>query len=392
MNNKKTMLNALATGLLCASSIDSASAMNFNIPTSASVESAQMGGASMAFPQSTAIASDNPAGMVELGNRIDGDVQLFFGSFRSSFGNENNRDDFKVRVPVPSGGFNYMLDERTSVGMSLYSIGSGSDYSHAAIPGSGFPAVKTKITHINFAPTIAYKLTDDFSLGFSVLLGIQQLQARGLVAPQPDGSLGVSPTHGIVTTTGLGWRVGGLWTINPLLSVGASYSPKMRFSDASGYKDDLLAISGGHLDLPEQAGIGLALHLTPDLTVAADYLRIEWDKVGFFNNPDGAGMNSQNVYRFGVSWNAAQSLTLRAGFKRASAAVDADHTNANYFSPGILNNSVSAGFTYHLSPQTDLSLGYEYEIPETIRGRGPSTGTNIGAHYSSVLMGVGMRF
>jgi long-chain fatty acid transport protein len=392
MNNKKTMLNALATGLLCASSIDSASAMNFNIPTSASVESAQMGGASMAFPQSTAIASDNPAGMVELGNRIDGDVQLFFGSFRSSFGNEHNRDDFKVRVPVPSGGFNYMLDERTSVGMSLYSIGSGSDYSHAAIPGSGFPAVKTKITHINFAPTIAYKLTDDFSLGFSVLLGIQQLQARGLVAPQPDGSLGVSPTHGIVTTTGLGWRVGGLWNINPLLSVGASYSPKMRFSDASGYKDDLLAISGGHLDLPEQAGIGLALHLTPDLTVAADYLRIEWDKVGFFNNPDGAGMNSQNVYRFGVSWNAAQSLTLRAGFKRASAAVDADHTNANYFSPGILNNSVSAGFTYHLSPQTDLSLGYEYEIPETIRGRGTSTGTNIGAHYSSVLMGVGMRF
>lgn len=166
----------------------------------------------------------------------------------------------------------------------------------------------------------------------------------------------------------------------------------MRFSDASGYKDDLLAISGGHLDLPELAGIGLALHLTPDLTVAADYLRIEWDKVGFFNNPDGAGLNSQNVYRFGVSWNAVQSLTLRAGFKRASAAVDSDHTNANYFSPGILNNSVSAGFSYHLSPQTDLSLGYEYEIPETIRGRGASTGTNIGAHYSSVLMGIGMRF
>ncbi|WP_286912642.1 MULTISPECIES: OmpP1/FadL family transporter [unclassified Pseudomonas] len=387
--NPKTK-QACGVLMLCACPL--AQAMNFNIPTSSSIESAQMGGASLAFPQSAAIASDNPAGMAVLGNRIDGGLQLFFGSFRSSFGNENNRDDFKVTAPIPSGGISYQFDERTTLGLSMYSIGSGSDYSHAAIPGMGFPAVKTKIAYLNFAPTLAYKVTPDLSLGLSALVGVQQVQARGLVVPQADGSLGVSPTHGIATSTGLGWRVGALWQLSSRISLGAAYSPKMRFSDADGYKDDLLAISGGHLDLPEQGGIGIAVQLTPTLTVAADYLRIEWDEVGFFNNPDGAGMNSQDVWRAGMSWNASPAWTLRAGFKHATKAVDAEHTNANYFSPGILNNSLSAGFTYQLSPTTDLSLGYEYEIPQTLRGKGPSTGTNIGAHYSSLLLGLGMRY
>lgn len=388
MNHKTKQ--ACGVLMLCACPL--AQAMNFNIPTSSSIESAQMGGASLAFPQSAAIASDNPAGMAVLGNRIDGGLQLFFGSFRSSFGNENNRDDFKVTAPIPSGGISYQFDERTTLGLSMYSIGSGSDYSHAAIPGMGFPAVKTKIAYLNFAPTLAYKVTPDLSLGLSALVGVQQVQARGLVVPQADGSLGVSPTHGIATSTGLGWRVGALWQLSSRISLGAAYSPKMRFSDADGYKDDLLAISGGHLDLPEQGGIGIAVQLTPTLTVAADYLRIEWDEVGFFNNPDGAGMNSQDVWRAGMSWNASPAWTLRAGFKHATKAVDAEHTNANYFSPGILNNSLSAGFTYQLSPTTDLSLGYEYEIPQTLRGKGPSTGTNIGAHYSSLLLGLGMRY
>lgn len=376
--------------LLC--STQACQAMNFNMPTSAGIESAQMGGASMAFAQSSMIASDNPAGMAELGNRVDGGLQMFFGSFRSSFGNENNKDDFKVKVPILSGGFNHVIDERLSAGMSVYSIGSGSDYSHAAVPGMGFPAVKTKMMYINFAPTLSYKVTPDFAVGVSALVGVQQLQARGLVAPGADGTLALSPTHGISTTMGYGWRVGALWKINPLLSVGGSYSPKMRFGDADGYKDDLLAIAGGHLDLPEQYGVGLALHVTDDLTVAADYLRIGWSDVGFLNNPVGAGLNDQNVYRVGASWNATPSVTLRAGFKRASAAVDSEHTAANYYSPGILNNSVSTGFTYHLPGQTDISLGYEYHLPDTVRGSGPSTGSNIGAHYSQVLLGLGMKF
>ncbi|VVO22237.1 OmpP1/FadL family transporter [Pseudomonas fluorescens] len=391
LNTRALRRSLTGVGLLLCGT-QACQAMNFNSPTSASIESAQMGGASMAFPQSSIIASDNPAGMADLGNRIDGGLQMFFGSFHSSFGNENNKDDFKVRVPIPSGGFNHVLDERMSVGMSVYSIGSGSDYSHEAVPGMGNPDVKTKIAYVNFAPTLSYKVTPDFALGLSVLLGVQQLQARGLVAPGPDGSLALSPSHGIATTTGYGWRVGGLWHINPLLSVGASYSPKMRFGDAKGYKDDLLAIAGGHLDLPEQYGVGVALRVTQDVTLALDYLRIGWGDVGFLNNPQGAGLNSQDVYRVGASWNASKTFTLRAGFKHASEAVDSDHTAANYYSPGILNDSVSAGFTYHLPEQTDISLGYEYHLPDTLHGTGPSTGSNIDAHYSQVLLGIGMKF
>lgn len=387
-----SMASVLLGGGFCLLGTSTALAMNFNIPTSASIESAQMGGASMAFAQSSAIASDNPAGMAMLGNRMDGGLQLFMAHFRSSFGSADNRDDFKVRVPIPSGGFNWAATDRLSLGMSMYSIGSGVDYEHAAVPGLGFPAAKTKVVFVNFAPTLAYKITPDFSLGVSMIVGVQHLQARGMVAPQPDGSLGVLPTHGISTNMGIGGRVGVLWNLNSRISVGASWSPKMRFADADGYKEDLLASAGGHLDLPAQYGAGVALHLTPDLTLAADYLRIEWADVGFLNDPKGNGLHSQNVYRVGAAWNATPAFTLRAGFKQASKAVDSEHTNANYYAPGILNDSLSAGLTWHATDQTDLSLGYEYHLPETIRGSGPSTGTNLGAHYSQVLMGIGMRF
>lgn len=392
VSNAICMASVLLGGSVCLLGSSAAVAMNFNIPTSASIESAQMGGASMAFPQSSAIASDNPAGMAMLGNRVDGGMQLFLAHFRSSFGNADNRDDFKVQAPIPSGGFNWNATDRLSLGMSMYSIGSGVDYDHAAVPGQGFPAAKTKVVFINFAPTLAYKITPDFSLGVSMLVGVQHLQARGMVAPQPDGSLGVLPSHGVSNTLGFGGRVGMLWNLNSRVSVGASWSPKMRFGDADGYKDDLLSGAGGHLDLPEQYGAGIAFHVTPDLTLAADYLRIEWADVGFLNDPQGIGLRSQNVYRVGASWNATPAFTLRAGFKRASAAVDSEHTAANYFAPGILNDSLSAGLTWHATPDTDLSLGYEYHLPDTLRGTGPSTGTNLGAHYSQVLMGVGMHF
>ena len=72
MNTTKTMNRALASFGLLLCGTQASDAMNFNSPTSASIESAQMGGASMAFAQSSKIASDNPAGMADLGNRIDG--------------------------------------------------------------------------------------------------------------------------------------------------------------------------------------------------------------------------------------------------------------------------------------------------------------------------------
>jgi long-chain fatty acid transport protein len=41
-----------------------------------------------------------------------------------------------------------------------------------------------------------------------------------------------------------------------------------------GYADDLFAAGRGHLDEPSCYRAGIALHLTPRLTVAADVVRI----------------------------------------------------------------------------------------------------------------------
>ncbi|WP_273199371.1 outer membrane protein transport protein, partial [Pseudomonas sp.] len=371
---------------------NSALAYSFNIPSSPSIEAAQMGGASIAFPQSSMIASDNPAGMSYIGNRSDFGLEVFSGTFNSTFGSETNKNDFKTTVPLPSGGFNFDIDDKLSLGMSIYPIGSGVWYPNAVVPGLGLPKAKSKISFVNFAPTIAYKITPDFSVGLSAILSVQQLQMRGLAVPQANGGLAEVPTHGTSTAFGYGARAGFLWNLNSMFSFGGSYSPKVKFSDAKGYKDDVLATADGHLDLPAQAGLGMAVHLTPELTVAADYVRIQWSDVAFLNDPNGNGLNSQSVYRLGLAWNASPSLTLRAGFNRASSAVDSNHTAGNYFSPGIMNKSISTGLTYKLSNQLDLSLGYEYGFTNKIKGTGLSQGTNPEAGFNQVLFGMGYHF
>lgn len=42
--------------------------------------------------------------------------------------------------------------------------------------------------------------------------------------------------------------------------------------------------------------------------------------------------------------------------------------------------------------KTDISVGYEYHLPDTLHGKGTSSGSNIKAHYSQVLLGIGKKF
>ncbi|WP_448694000.1 OmpP1/FadL family transporter [Pseudomonas rhizophila] len=369
-----------------------AQAYSYNIPSSPGIEAAQMGGASIAFPQSSMIASDNPAGMSFIGNRNDFGLEVFHGRFKSTFGSEQNENNFTKVMPLPSGGFNYDYDAKISLGFSVYPIGSGVWYENPIVPGLGLPKAKSKIVFINLAPTLAYKITPDFSVGISPIFSVQQFQVRGLVTPQPDGSMGPAASHGTATTYGFGARLGALWNINKIISIGGSYSPKVKFSDAKGYKDDIFADAGGHLDLPAQAGVGIALHITPALTLAADYVRINWADVGFLNESSGSGLRGQNVYRLGLAWNASRAWTLRTGFNRASSVVDSEHTAGNYFSPGAMNKSLSAGLTYKVSSELDLSLGYEYGFSNKVKGTGQSQGTDLDPRFDQLLFGIGYHF
>lgn len=370
----------------------SAVAMNTTATNASGAIETMMGGASIANPLTSAIAGDNPAGMAFLGNRSDLGGQVLVGRAQSTFAYPGNEQSFSTMGPMPSGGVNVMLGERFAAGLSISSAGGGVDYPGPALPLPGAPTAKAKDIFINFLPTLSYRITPDLAVGASVILGVQKFEAQGLVAPTPDGGVGIVPTHGMSTTFGYGGAFGVLWNATPLVSVGASYATKVHFSRASGYADDLFASAGGHLDEPSRYGAGVALHVTPRVTLAADVVRILWSNVGVLGDPQTFGLHDQTVLRAGVSWDVNDKFTLRVGGNHATNSIDSNHTAANYYAPLILTDSVSGGVTWRATKTLDLSAGYEYDFPKTIVGTGTSAGTNIHARYSMILLNLATRF
>jgi long-chain fatty acid transport protein len=383
---------AMATGLMLGVCVESAQAMNTTQTNAAGTVESMMGGTSIANPLTSAVAGDNPAGMAFVGNRSDLGAQVLVGHAQSSFGAPSNEQGFSTAGPMPNGGFNFVLNERLSLGMSIDSAGGGVNYPGPALPIPGAPPAKAKDIFINFLPTVAYRVTPNLAIGVSAILGVQKFEAQSIVAPTPDGGVGILPTHGMTTTYGVGGGIGVMWNPSPLVSVGASYSTRVHFSRAKGYADDLFAAGGGHLDEPSRYGAGIALHLTPRLTVAADVVRILWSNVAVLGDPNTFGLRDQTVMRAGVSWDATDRFTLRFGGSHATDSIDSQHTAANYFAPLILTDSVSGGITWHASKKWDMSAGYEYDFPKTIVGSGTNTGTNIHTHYSLIMLNLGYRF
>lgn len=72
------------------------------------VMSAGMGGTSIAFPQDSTAAADNPAGMGLVGSRTDFGVQLLEPLTDFDYGSASNKLHTGKVYPVPDGGANWL--------------------------------------------------------------------------------------------------------------------------------------------------------------------------------------------------------------------------------------------------------------------------------------------
>lgn len=354
--------------------------------------SSGMGGAAIALPQDVASAVDNPAGLAELGSRAELYGVVLPVTAHSTFGSPDNQLTSRKIVVSPGFGFNYQIAPQWTFGVAVTGSGAASDYGRPVLPVPGAGNAKASLIVVNTNPTLTYKPVPNLALGASLVLGFEQLRLNGIVAPAADGALQAVPSHGNSNAFGVGAGVGALWAPTPTVSFGASYFTKTRFSALAGYRHDVLAASGGHLDSPPRYGIGVALRPLPHLTLALDYLRIEWAKAAGYSTASTWGYRSQNVGRIGASYDVNPQWTIRAGYSFANNNVDSEHTVANMYGPGISPRAVTLGATYALDKSNLVTAAFEYDIPTTIRGTGASLGTNIQARYQAFTIGYTRKF
>lgn len=388
---RRNMFFALS-GIALNIGVSNAYATNGIYLTGSGAISSGMGGAAIAFPQDVTSAVDNPAGLAELGSRVELIGSAIPISAHSTFGSTDNDLHSRKIVIIPGFGVNYQIAPQWTFGVAVTGGGAASKYGRPLLPVPGAGDANGSLVVVNTSPTITYKPLPNLSIGASLVIGVEQLRLDGLIVPGPSGSLEPGPSHGSSYATGIGTGFGVLWTPIPIVSLGASYFTKTWFTPLEGYKDDVLAPSNGHLDSPARYGVGIAIRPLPGLTVALDYLRIEWAEAAGYNTPSTFGYRNQNVGRVGVSYEINQKWTVRGGYSFANNNVDSEHTLTNVRGPGISPRAVTVGATYAIDKSNLITGAFEYDIPTTIHGTGPSEGTNISARYQVYTIGYTHKF
>lgn len=420
MHYKKLALALALTGM----TLPAAHATNGYFEPGYSVKSLGMGGVGIAFPQDALAAAMNPAGMVDVGNRLDFGVSFFqpkrdarlssdatvmtpMGVYPIGGGYSGN--DTKT-FTIPEFGFNYMLNPTMSVGVSVYGNG-GMNTGYSQIFPRFAPGTGVDLQQLFISPTFAMKINPSNSIGVSLNIVHQSFRANGLTnlcnAPVPGAPPGTAfssnpsacTDNGHADSNGVGVRIGWIGQLTPTLSLGATYQFRTHMKGFDKYSG--LFANAGQFDIPANYGIGVAWKATPALTVAADVMRIEYGNVpaiangmlpgqlGGQTNGPGFGWKSINVYKLGVAYQYNEALTLRAGWNHSDNPVGSSDILFNTLAPGVIQDHLTLGATYAVAKNMEVSFDYVHAFSKSVSGPLPAnfgfTGTETLSMSQNVL-------
>lgn len=372
------------------------------------------GGASTAMTTDTFGGANNPATMVWVGDRVDIGVDLFrpdrkasrVGSPAGVDGAADGNDT--TNFLIPEFGYNKLINPNLSLGVTVYGNGGmNTDYSGSAVAncgafGGGAPAnllcgvgnLGVDLSQLIIAPTAAYKVNSQHSIGVSPLIAYQRFKAYGI---QPFGVISSDPTNlsnkGYDSSWGFGVRLGWLGKLSDTVSVGASYSSKIKMGEFDKYRG-LFAEQGG-FDIPDNYNLGIAFKATPAVTIALDYQRINYNKIKSVGNPSnqgncaptfpagpgvgpgclgasgssiGFGWQNVDAIKLGIEYAYSNRLLLRAGYNHSDNPIQSRDVTFNILAPGVVQDHVTAGLTYDIGGGSEITMAYMHAFKKSVSG------------------------
>lgn len=350
-----------------------------------------MGGVSIALPQDSVSAANNPAGMGVIGNRFDFGLQGIEPQIDYDFGSSNNHLHSGGVSAIPEGGFNLQINQRVTFGVSLFGVGLAADYGRPALSIPGAQIAKSSLQAMAVAPTVTYKINDQNIIGVSLVLVYQRFSAEGVILPDANGGVTTVPSHGVASAFGYGARIGYLWKPVPNVILGAMVATTIRMGRLAGYDNDLLVPGGGRIDVPPEYGLGVSYKPIQAVTIAADWLHISWSKT-ILGSSQTFSWKDQDVFRIGASYDLNRRWTIRAGFSYANPTFGSNVVAQNFLTPIENGKAASVGFTYRVSNKDEISALFEYGFPVNLRGTGASQGFNVKTTTTVIGFSYGHKF
>jgi long-chain fatty acid transport protein len=419
-----TRLTPIAAALVALPAL----ATNGYFPHGYGLKALGMGGASTALAQDSLGGASNPASMVWAGSRVDIGVNLFSprrDASRSDAGFptlNGSVDSGKNYFLIPEFGYNRMVNNNLSLGVSVYGNGGmNTSYPQGNFNCGGGPAnilcgsggLGVDLMQLIVAPTVAYKFAPRHSVGASLLLGYQRFKASGLQAfdnapgfPPFTQAPGSVTNNGTDSSSGVGVRIGYFGQLTDQVSVGVGYAPKMNMGRFDKYRG--LFAGNGDFDIPANYSAGIAFVPVPGWTVAADYQRIQYSGVASVGNPGAAlaplgasngpgfGWHDIDVFKLGVAWQMNSRLTLRAGYNHGGNPIRSSDVTFNIVAPGVMSSHYTAGLTYAMADNSEVTGALMFAPRRSVSGPsmfnailGPGAGGNETIRMRQFSLGLG---
>ncbi|HET7528441.1 MAG TPA: outer membrane protein transport protein [Burkholderiaceae bacterium] len=398
MKRSRSVLRFLPLAAACVAGPTLAT--NGYFPHGYGMKALGMAGASTAMAQDSLGGATNPAGMVFAGSRIDVGANLFMperDAERSGAGfptlNGKVESDNKYFL-IPEFGYNQMIRSDLSLGVSVYGNGGMNttypqgNFNCGAGPANmlcGSGTLGVDLAQLIIAPTVAYKLNERHAVGLALLLGYQRFKAQGLQAfdnapgfPPFTSAPGSVTNNGYDSSTGIGVRLGYQGRLTDQFTIGAAYAPKMNMGRFDKYKG--LFAGQGDFDIPEHYSFGVAFMPNAAWTIALDYGRINYSGVPAVGNPSsqpaplgadngpGFGWKNIGVFKIGAAWRASEAWTVRAGYNRGDNPIEPSDVSFNILAPGVMKDHFTAGFTYALDKDSELTGALMYAPRQSVTG------------------------
>jgi long-chain fatty acid transport protein len=229
---------------------------------------------------------------------------------------------------------------------------------------------KIDLSTFYFTPTIAYKITDQLSIGVGANIvtgGVKLSEAKNVVNTDTKVTLDMT------AKTAYGFNVGLQYKLTQDITLGASYRSSVKI-DASGPAtfDPNFAIVNvvndnvsASLELPATAFVGLAYKILPDLEVEADYQFIGWSSykelnINFQNDPTKdvvSPKNYQDTYMIRVGGEyTMDALKLRAGYLYDHSPVPSAYVEP--LLPDANRNGINIGAGYQITKELSVDISY----------------------------------
>jgi len=378
------------TPLVLALLTSQAYATDGYFPHGYGVKSQGAGGVGIALPQDTLVIASNPAGLAWVGNRLDIGATLFrpirdaeIEGSPAPINGKYDGSDTKNFI-IPEFGYSKELNSDLSIGVAAYGHGGmNTDYKDG-FPLFGNSRAGVNLIQLFIAPTVAWKITPNQSIGVTLNLAYQRFEAKGLqnfANPFFSQSPNNVTNKGADSSYGAGLHFGWLGKVTESLSLGAHYQTRTYTTEFDKYKG--LFAEKGDFDIPSTYGVGFAYKATPSFTIAGDVQRIlfsEVDSVGnslskFFtaqlgsNKGAGFGWKDATVFKIGTLYAHNDQLTLRAGYNHVDQPIPRSQTLFNTLAPAVIEDHVTLGATWTFANKSELSFSYLHAFENKVNGK-----------------------